>query len=78
MSEPTGPAVPARSAQTLDAHVLARTAEHPSFRRIEAYSPRNVRHAFRLAEAPDADFLALLSEARLVGEQRHLGGSGDR
>ncbi|GAA1956513.1 hypothetical protein [Microbacterium deminutum] len=60
----------------LDGHlVLARTAAHPSFRRIEVYSAHNVLHAFRLTEAPDAEFLALLAEARDVGEQRHLGRS---
>jgi hypothetical protein len=32
--------------------VLARRVESPRFRRIEAYSPRNVLHAFRLT-SPD-------------------------
>src|SRR4051812_43271182 len=33
----------------LDGHlVLAAPAEHPAFRRVEVFSPRNVLHAFRL------------------------------
>lgn len=59
----------------LDGHlVLARRAEHPSIRRIQVYSPRNIVHAFRLArpEEIDAAFIALLSEAYDVGLQRHL------
>jgi hypothetical protein len=52
--------------------VLARTAAHPAFTRVEALSPRNVVHAFRLRALPDDAFLALLAEARDVGEQRHL------
>jgi len=62
------------SRDRLDGHlVLARSAQHPAFRKVEVYSPRNVLHAFRLREPPDAELLALLSEAREVGEQRHLG-----
>jgi len=58
----------------LDGHlVLARTASHAAFTKVEVYSPRNVLHAFRLHEPPDDAFLELLGEARAVGEQRHLG-----
>jgi hypothetical protein len=57
----------------LDGHlVLARTAEHPALVKVEVFSPRNVLHAFRLEQPPDAAFLELLAEARTVGEQRHL------
>jgi hypothetical protein len=52
--------------------VLARTATHAAVTHSEVYSPLNVLHAFRLFAMPDDDFLALLSEAREVGEQRHL------
>ncbi len=52
--------------------VLARAAEHPAFTKVEAYSPRNVLHAFRLDAMLDEAFLDLLTEARGVGEQRHL------
>lgn len=59
----------------LDGHVvLARRLEHPRFRRIETFSPRNHMHVFRLNEPGeiDGDFHAWLAEAYLVGEQRHL------
>ena len=59
----------------LDGHVvLARRLEHPRFRRIETFSPRNHLHAFRLADASDIDddFRAWLAEAYLVGDQQHL------
>ncbi len=59
----------------LDGHlVLAREARHPRFRHAQALSRRNVVHEFRLSDPADldADFLALLREAREVGEQRHL------
>jgi hypothetical protein len=59
----------------LDGHVvLARRLEHPRFRKIETFSPRNHLHAFRLTNPGDidADFRAWLAEAYLVGEQRHL------
>nr|WP_277351809.1 DUF5655 domain-containing protein [Antrihabitans stalactiti] len=59
----------------LDGHlVLARSTEHPTFRSVQVFSPRNVLHVFRLRDAADVDdaFLALLSDARAVGEQRHL------
>ena len=59
----------------LDGHVvLARRLEHPRFRRIETFSPRNHLHAFRLERPTDVDdtFLAWMREAYAVGEQRHL------
>lgn len=59
----------------LDGHVvLARRFEHPRFRRVETFSPRNHLHAFRLhgPEDVDAEFRAWLEEAYRVGEQRHL------
>jgi hypothetical protein len=59
----------------LDGHVvLARRLEHPRFRRIETFSPRNHMHVFRLSEPGeiDGDFRAWLAEAYRVGEQRHL------
>ncbi len=60
----------------LDGHlVLARRAEHPAFRGVQALSRRNIVHGFRLTEAGqvDPEFLALLHEAYAVGEQRHRG-----
>ena len=59
----------------LDGHlVLARQREHPVFRRVQVFSPRNVLHAFRLTGPDDVDeaFAELLREAYRVGEQRHL------
>jgi hypothetical protein len=59
----------------LDGHlVLARRLEHPRFRRVETFSPRNHLHAFRLAGPGDIDpeFRAWLAEAYRVGEQHHL------
>src|SRR5215207_9954914 len=59
----------------LDGHVvLSRRLEHPRFRRIEEYSPRNVVHAFRLLgpDDVDADVRCWLAEAYLVGRQDHL------
>jgi hypothetical protein len=59
----------------LDGHlVLARRLEHSRFRRIETFSPRNHLHVFRLVQPGDidAEFRAWLSEAYLVGEQRHV------
>lgn len=59
----------------LDGHVvLARRLDHPRFRKIETFSPRNHLHAFRLTHPRDIDddFRAWLAEAYLVGEQRHL------
>jgi len=59
----------------LDGHVvLARRLEHPRFRRVQTFSPRNHLHEFRLTQMSDldADFRAWLAEAYLVGDQRHL------
>lgn len=59
----------------LDGHVvLARRLEHPRFRRVETFSPRNHLHAFRLTQPSDidADFRAWLTEAYAVGAQEHL------
>ena len=59
----------------LDGHlVLARRLDHPRFRRIETFSPRNHLHAFRIASVAevDAEFRVWLEEAYRVGEQRHL------
>jgi hypothetical protein len=54
--------------------VLAREAEHPLFRSVQVFSPRNVLHEFRIdhPEQIDASFLALCREAYEAGEQRHL------
>ena len=59
----------------LDGHVvLARRLEHPRFRRVESFSPRNHMHAFRISRLDeiDADFQAWLAEAYRVGDQQHL------
>ena len=59
----------------LDGHVvLARRFEHPRFRRIQTFSPRNHVHEFRLTAMSDidADFRAWLAEAYRVGDQQHL------
>ena len=59
----------------LDGHVvLARRLEHPRFRRVQTFSPRNHLHEFRLTQMSDldADFRAWLAEAYLVGDQQHL------
>ena len=59
----------------LDGHVvLARRLEHPRFRSIQTFSPRNHLHTFRLTAMDDidADLRAWLTEAYAVGEQRHL------
>ena len=59
----------------LDGHVvLARRLEHPRFRQIQTFSPRNHLHAFRITSAADLDddFVAWLREAYAVGEQKHL------
>jgi hypothetical protein len=59
----------------LDGHlVLARRLEHPRFRRVETYSPRNHLHAFRLEQPGqiDAEFRSWLAEAYAVGAQEHL------
>jgi hypothetical protein len=63
----------------LDGHVvLARRLEHPRFRKIESFSPRNHVHVFRLERPSDIDetFVAWMREAYAVGEQRHLGDRG--
>ena len=59
----------------LDGHVvLARRLEHPRFRVIQTFSPRNHLHAFRLTSPADIDddFRAWIREAYEVGAQRHL------
>ena len=59
----------------VDGHVvLARRVEHPRFRRVQTFSPRNHLHQFRLERLEDADeeVAAWLAEAYRVGEQRHL------
>jgi hypothetical protein len=59
----------------LDGHlVLARRLDHPRFRRVDTFSPRNHLHVFRLTQPGDidADFRAWLAEAYLVGDQQHL------
>jgi hypothetical protein len=59
----------------LDGHVvLARRLEHPRFRSVQTFSPRNHLHTFRITCASDidADFRAWMAEAYRVGEQRHL------
>jgi len=58
----------------LDGHVvLARRLEHPRFRKIETFSPKNHVHTFRLEHPNDIDgtFAAWMREAYGVGEQRH-------
>ena len=58
----------------LDGHlVLARRIDSDRFRRIEAYSPRNVLHGFRLTSPDEVDdeFRGWLREAYDVGQQRH-------
>lgn len=59
----------------LDGHlVLARPVDSTRFRGVQAYSPRNVVHTFRLhgPDEVDAEFTGWLAEAYWVGEQRHL------
>ena len=59
----------------LDGHfVLARRLEHPRFRKIETFSPKNHLHAFRLEKPDDVDdtFITWMREAYEVGEQKHL------
>jgi hypothetical protein len=60
----------------VDGHVvLARRLEHPRFRRIESFSPRNHVHHFRLVRPDEVDdeVAAWLAEAYRVGQQHHLG-----
>ena len=54
--------------------VLAREIPSPRFTRIDAYSPRNVVHQFKLSAPEDVDeqFAAWLAEAYQVGIQQHL------
>ena len=54
--------------------VLARRIDSPRFSRIDAYSPRNVVHAFKLVTPDDvnAEFVGWLGEAYRVGAQEHL------
>ena len=59
----------------VDGHVvLARRLEHPRFRRIETFSPRNHLHAFRFESVDEIDdqVAAWFAEAYRVGAQRHL------
>lgn len=59
----------------VDGHlVLARRVEHPRFRKVETFSPRNHLHAFRLSSPSeiDAQLRGWLAEAYLVGDQQHL------
>ena len=61
--------------QWIDGHVvLARRLEHPRFRSVQTFSPRNHVHVFRLASVDDVDddVRMWLKEAYAVGEQRHL------
>ena len=60
----------------LDGHlVLDAPADHPTFTRVETFSPRNHLHAFRLTSVDQMDdaFKSLLAKAYAVGEQKHLG-----
>ena len=54
--------------------VLARRVDSPRFLRIDAFSARNVVHAFRLSrpDEVDAEFAGWLAEAYRVGAQEHL------
>ena len=54
--------------------VLARRIASPRFLRVEAFSPRNVVHAFRLDSpaAVDEEFPGWRAEAYQVGLQHHL------
>lgn len=59
----------------LDGHVvLARRLEHPRFRQVQTFSPRNHLHTFRLTQLSDidAEFRSWLAEAYRVGQQQHL------
>jgi len=61
--------------QWVDGHVvLARRLEHPRFRLVQTFSPRNHLHAFRFTAVEELDdvVLAWLREAYAVGEQKHL------
>ena len=54
--------------------MLARRVASPRFLRVDAFSPRNVVHAFRLDSpaAVDEEFTGWLAEAYQVGMQQHL------
>jgi hypothetical protein len=54
--------------------VLARRFEHPRFRKVETFSPRNHVHYFRLTSVAEVDeeVESWLAEAYAVGEQKHL------
>ena len=59
----------------IDGHVvLARRLDHPRFRLVQTFSPRNHLHAFRIRSESevDAEFAEWVREAYAVGEQRHL------
>jgi hypothetical protein len=59
----------------VDGHVvLARRFEHPRFRKVETFSPRNHVHCFRLMSVAEVDeeVESWLAEAYTVGEQKHL------
>jgi hypothetical protein len=61
--------------QWVDGHVvLARRLEHPRFRQVQTFSPRNHLHTFRLMTVEDVDDVVheWLREAYAVGEQKHL------
>ena len=59
----------------IDGHVvLARRLDHPRFRSIQTFSPRNHVHVFRLDRLADVDaeLRSWLAEAYRVGAQEHL------
>lgn len=65
----------------LDGHVvLARRLEHPRFRQVQTFSPRNHLHAFRITQPSDIDdeFRAWMAEAYVVGQQLHLKSNAGR
>src|SRR4029450_4854289 len=58
----------------VDGHVvLARRLEHPRFRQVETFSPRNHLHQFRLQRLGEGDegVASLLAGVYPVGRQRH-------
>lgn len=67
-------AVSVRRTYLVGHFVFARRVEHPRFRRVESFSPRNHLHAFRLDSVDDLDaqFSRWAREAYAVGEQKHL------
>ena len=65
----------------LDGHVvLARRLEHPRFRQVQTFSPRNHLHAFRITQSSeiDDDFRTWMAEAYVVGQQLHLKSNAGR